>query len=70
MNAIPKTTLAQTVDGKRYALTGFDEVDLWGRLNDPTWAKLTTECNQAGLQAEDRIRLLAVALLREKHGQL
>jgi hypothetical protein len=67
---IPKTRLVQTVDGKRYALTGFDEVDMWGRLHDPTWAKLTMECNQAGLQTEDRIRLLAVALLREKHGQL
>jgi hypothetical protein len=70
MSEIPKTRIVQRTDTKENCLCGFDDVDLWGRLNDPTWEKLTRECNRAGLQAEDRIRLLAVALLREKHGQL
>jgi hypothetical protein len=70
MTTIPKTALVKGAASGRYALTGFDEVDLWGRLNDPTWARLTLECGLFGLREEDKIRLLAVALLREKYGQL
>ncbi len=57
-------------DTTKYGMDGFNEVDEWGRLHDLTWSKLTKECEQLGLQPDDRVRFLATALLREKHGQL
>jgi len=66
---IPKLAIAQTLNGGMYAVAGFDLVDTWACQNDPMWKRLTIECQQNGFQEEDRIKILAVALLREKHGQ-
>lgn len=67
---VPAIQIVERIDGAAYGLVDFSRVDEWGQKYDTTWSQLTRECRSRGFSEDDRIRLLAIALLRQKHGQL
>jgi len=69
-SGIPNMTIAHSVGGDRYALVGFGDVHEWVMRNDVAWKKVNVESPRLGMQEIDVLRMLAVALLREKHGDL
>lgn len=66
---IPNLTIVIPPDVDQYAVIGFGDVHEWAMLNDVTWKKVNVT-SRLGMQEIDVLRMLAVALLREKHGDL
>ncbi len=61
-------TFAVNADGK-YAMSGFEDVDVWAMLNDPLWREVTNTSRQMRLCETDRLKALLCALLKDRHGQ-
>lgn len=60
-------TLAVDRDGK-YAMSGFEDVDVWAMLNDHLWREVTKSSRELCLCETDRLKFLLVVLLKIRHG--
>jgi len=65
---IPMLKIIKKIDGSAYGIEGFDAINRWAMMYDPTWVRVFLE--NINMQREDILTVLCVALLREKHGQL
>ena len=52
------------LNGDRYGLAGWHELDRWAQCNSSVWRYVTEKCEGLQVSEEDRLKLLCSELLR------
>lgn len=65
MSKVPKLQIFISHANSGYAILGFDQVDEYGCLNNPTWHKVRHYCVVNQIAETDWLKVLSTELLRQ-----
>jgi hypothetical protein len=65
MTTKPNVYVITDLDNTGYSLPGFEEFDLWARMNVNLWNYITGICIQNGYDENHRMKMIAVSLAEQ-----